>query len=152
MEVKSVLDKRELRKSIDAIMRLRSVGKKRHYVTQGILVEDGKAKTVSLKQTLSVPPRNYIVAFSQKGLGPTFENFGAKLRKCLDEDNSHVHGVCVLDRNWFAGRVAYKWPAQLFGAEGNGLLNLYMSILKGQQNFGVYPMDLDAYLPKTEGA
>lgn len=149
VEVKSVLDKRELRNSMDAIMRLRSVGKKRHYVTQGILVEDGRVKTVSLKQTFSVPPRNYIVAFSQKGLGPTYENFSSKLRTCLDEDDSHVHGVCVLDRNWFAGRVAYKWPAQLFGAEGNGLLNLYMSILKGQQNFSVYPMDLDAYLPKT---
>jgi hypothetical protein len=151
VEVKSVLDKRELRRSIDAIMRLRTVGKKRHYVTQGFLIEDGKVKPVSSKQTLSVPPRNYIVAFSQKGLGPTYEHFAAKLRRCLDEDNSHVHGVCVLDRDWFAGRAAYKWPAQLFGKEGNGLLSLYASILKGQQNFSVYPMDLDAYLPKATG-
>jgi len=147
VEVKSVLTKRELRSSMDAIVRMRSVGKQRHYVVQGVLMEEGKRpKAVSLKQVQTVPPRNYIVAFSQKGLGPTYERFCANLRNCLDEDDSHVHGVCVLDADWFAGRVAFQTPAQLYGGEGNGLLSLYVSILKGQQNFNVYPMDLDAYL------
>lgn len=146
VEVKSVLTKRELRSSMDAIMRLRSVGKKRHYVIPGLIIEDGKGKSVSLKRIQTVPPRNYIVAFSQKGLGPKYENFCTNLRECLDEDDSHVHGVCVLDRNWFAGRTPFKQPAQLFGSEGHGLLNLYVNILKGQQNFNVYTMDLDAYL------
>lgn len=148
VEVKSVLDKRELRKSMDAIMRLRAVGKKKHYITQGVALEDGKIKRVSIKQTISVPPRNYIVAFSQRGLGPSYESFCSNLRNCLNEDDSHVHGVCVLDRDWFAGRIAFRPNAELFGAEGDGLLNLYVSILKAQQNFGVYPMDLEAYLPK----
>ena len=148
VEVKSVLTKRELRNSMDAIMRMRSVGRKRHYVVQGVVMEEGKLpKAVSLGQVQTVPPRNYIVAFSQEGLGPTYERFSANLRKCLDEDDSHVHGVCVLDPDWFAGRVAFQKPAQLYGSEGNGLLSLYVSILKGQQNFNVYPMDLDAYLP-----
>jgi hypothetical protein len=147
VEVKSVLTKVELRKSMDAIMRMRSVGKKRHYVVQGVAVEVGKPpRAISLKQIQTVPPRNYIVAFSQRGLGPTYERFTANLRKCLDEDDSHVHGVCVLDQNWFAGRVAFQRPTQLHGSEGSGLLSLYVSILKGQQNFNVYPMDLDAYL------
>ena len=136
-------------------MRMRSVGKKRHYVVQGVVVEAGKLpRAISLKQVQTVPPRNYIVAFSQKGLGPTYERFSANLRKCLDEDDSHVHGVCVLDQNWFAGRIAFRRPAQLHGGEGNGLLSLYVSILKGQQNFNVYPMDLrNAYLanPTVDG-
>jgi hypothetical protein len=41
-------------------------------------------------------------------------------------------------------------PADLRGAEGDVLLNLYVSILKAQRNFSIYPMDLDAYLPKSE--
>jgi hypothetical protein len=147
VEVKSVLTRVELRKSMDAIMRMRSVGKKRHYVVQGVAVEVGKPpRAISLKHIQTVPPRNYIVAFSQRGLGPTYERFTANLRKCLDTDDSHVHGVCVLDQNWFAGRVAFQRPTQLHGSEGSGLLSLYVSILKGQQNFNVYPMDLDAYL------
>jgi hypothetical protein len=151
VEVKSVLTKRELRDSMDAIMRLRSVGKRRHYVVPALQIEDGNAKSVLLKQVQTVPPRNYIVAFSQKGLGPRYEDFCTKLRECLDEDDSHVHGICVLDSNWFAGRMAFKpRPAQLFGREGHGLLDLYVNILKAQQNFSVHAMDMDAYLTDIE--
>jgi hypothetical protein len=152
IEVKSELTKQELRKAMDAIMLMRSVGGKRHYVVPGVQIEDGKPRSVLFRQTHTVPPRNYIVAFSQRGLGPEYEDFSTNLRKCLDEDNSHVHGVCVLDRDWFAGRVAFRSPAQLFGSEGDGLLNLYVNILKAQQNFSVHPMDLDAYLPTTDEA
>jgi len=151
LEVKSVLTKRELRNSMDAIMRIRALGKKRHYIVPRVLIQDGKAKAASFKQIQTVPPRNYIVAFSQRGLGQKYADFCNNLRSCLDEDNSHVHGVCVLDRNWFAGRVPYKSPAQLYGSEGSGLLDLYVHILKGQQNFTVHAVDLDAYLPERVG-
>jgi hypothetical protein len=146
VEVKSVLTKKELRNSMDAIMRMRAVGKRRHYMVPGFIIEGDKMTATSFKQVQTVPPRNYIVAFSQKGMGPKYEHFCAKLRECLDEDNSHVHGVCVLDRDWFAGRVPNKSPAQLYGSEGKGLLDLYVHILKGQQNFTVHSMDLDVYL------
>ena len=96
--------------------------------------------------TVTVPPRSYVVAFSQAGLGRTYEAFCQGLRNCLDEHNDHVHGVAVLKNNWFAERRAYRNPAELFGEEGNALLSLYSSILKGQQNFAVYPLDLDVYL------
>lgn len=132
---------------MDAIMRLRSVGSKRHYVVPTLVLDQGKTTLAPTKQTLTTPPRNYIVAFSQRGLGPKFEDFCRNLRHCLDEDNSHVHGVCVLDKDWFAGRIPFRTPAELFGAQGRGLLSLYAHILKAQQNFAVYPMDLDAYSP-----
>jgi hypothetical protein len=72
------------------------------------------------------------------------------LRLCLDETDMHVHGVCVLNKNWFAGRVPFRRPAELFGTDDNALLSFYCSILKGQQNFSVHQMDLDAYLPDAE--
>jgi hypothetical protein len=128
-------------------MRLRSVGKKRHYLIRELqVVEGGQIKEVLQKRVLEVPPRNYIFAFSQSGLGRTYDDFCGKLRKCLDEKNAHVHGVCVLDQNWFAGRQAFRTPAELFGQHGNGLLTLYFYFLKVQENYHVYPMDLEAYL------
>jgi hypothetical protein len=116
IEVKSVLDKQELRKSIDAIIRMRSIGSKRHYVVQGLAARGTEIVLSPTTQIQTVPPRNYVVAFSQKGLGPKFEDFCSKLRTCLDEDDSHVHGVCILDEDWFAGRIAYRKPAELIGA------------------------------------
>lgn len=153
IEVKSTLDKAELRDSMDAIMKMRSVGKERHYVVPGFRQVEGRLVSDPVKQTLSTPPRNYIVAFSQSGLGPKFEDFCLNLQNCLEQDQSHVHGVCVLEEDWFAGRWAHKPErANLFGSQQHGLLSLYVSILRAQQNFAIYPMDMDAYFPDAAGA
>jgi hypothetical protein len=150
VEVKSVLTKAELRKSIDAIQRIRTVGKERHYIVPTVVVDaSGGSKVQNAKRTLGVPPRSYIVAFTQSGLGRTYEDFKKRLCGCLDEQDRFVHGVCVLSKNWFAGRIAYKKPTELYGSEGHALLSLYVSILKGQQNFSVYVMDIDPYLPES---
>jgi hypothetical protein len=147
IEVKSSLTKRGLRESLTAIRKIRKVGSKKHYAMPAIAFNaDGKPTMEIRHLTSTVPPRSYIVAFGQKGLGKGYEGFCQTLRVCLDEHNDHVHGVAVLENDWFAGRRASRNPAELFGNEGNALLSLYSSILKGQQNFAVYPLDLDMYL------
>ncbi|MCA6098896.1 DUF6602 domain-containing protein [Bradyrhizobium australafricanum] len=146
IEVKSVLNAERLDQSIKAIMRMREVCKERHYMVPGFKTIKGKRTATSKKHKGTVPPRNYIFAFSQKGLGPTYDHFCAKLRARLDSDHSHVHGVCVLDRNWFAARQAFRTPAELFGRDGNGLLTFYFNLIKGQENYLVHPIDLEAYL------
>lgn len=49
-----------------------------------------------------------------------------------------------------AGRkptLGVLWPAsELYGWDSDGLLRLYSALLKGQQSYSVYPIDLDAYL------
>jgi len=150
IEVKSTLRKKDLDKSIDDIMQMRRVGSQKKYIMPATVMEEGKPHSVMVRVTEKTPPRNYVVAFSQQGLGPKYSDFCSRLKDCLNEKNAHVHGVCVLDENWFAGRVAFKNPAELYGGEGNGLLRFYSHILKGQQNFAVHAMDLYAYLT-TDG-
>ncbi|WP_155256226.1 DUF6602 domain-containing protein [Mesorhizobium loti] len=151
IEVKSVLTKKELRDSLGAIRKIRNVGSKKHYIFQGVATDtDGKLVPFNGPMTITVPPRSYIVAFGQKGMGKTYEGFCQTLRQCLDEHDDHVHGVAVLANDWFAARVAFKRPTILLGKDGNALLSLYSSILKGQRNFAVYPLDLDAYLRETK--
>lgn len=99
-----------------------------------------------VKRMATVPPRSYLVAFCQKGLGGTYEQFCASLKECLDQQDRFLHVVCILDSNWYAGRIAYRKPSELYGDSKNALFNLYLSILVGQQNYSVYPMDLEAYL------
>lgn len=153
IEVKSVLTRRELRTSMDAIMQMRKVGSQKKYIVPTTVIESGKPPSSKMLQyTERTPPRNYIVGFTQKGLGPSYQHFCDKLRACLDKDDSHVHGVCVLKENWFAGRRAFRTPTGLFGGDGNGLLTLYSHILKAQQNYAVHAMDLDAYLPREPSA
>lgn len=134
IEVKSVLSLAELKKAIADIQLLRQVGQERHYIV------DGK------RQSSSVPPRSYVVGFRHSGLGRNYGAFKNCLAAILDERDAHVHGVCLLNKNWFALRKPYAKPAVLLGKQGDALTQLYRSILQGQDNFAVYPMDVGRYL------
>jgi hypothetical protein len=56
----------------------------------------------------------------------------------LENPDTFIHGVCMLKDDWFA--------SELYGWDSNGLHRFYSSLPKGQQNYNVYPIDLDAYL------
>jgi hypothetical protein len=99
---------------------------------------------------ITTPPRSFIVGFKQSGLGKDYDQFKSKLEKILNDGDAHVHGVCILEDDWFAMRKAYVKPALLLGKKGNSLTQLYRSILTGQENFAVYPMNVRAYLPGDE--
>jgi hypothetical protein len=138
IEVKSILDSDTLQKSVADIMRLRKIGSAKEYVVD--------QKRVIIKTT----PRSYIVGFKQRGLGKNYTQFRTKLAELLNEKDAHVHGVCILENDWFAFRKAYAWPAVLLGREGNSLTQLYRAILVGQYNYAVYPMDIRPYLGEDE--
>jgi hypothetical protein len=74
-----------------------------------------------VKHVATVPPRSYIVGFRQTGLGKTYSDFRVSLQRVLEEKETFVHGVCVLDRNWFTGRIAFKPASDLYGKDGNAL-------------------------------
>ncbi|MGY4256759.1 hypothetical protein ACVI1L_003827 [Bradyrhizobium sp. USDA 4516] len=146
IEVKSRLTKREFEKSLAAIRTLRSLGSQRHYIVPSYTKKGKRLVSRPVKRTLDVPPRNYVVAFAQEGFGKTYSEFKTNLSASLDNPDTFIHGVCILKDDWFAGRIAYEPPSELYGWDRNGLLRFYSSLLKGQQNYSVYPIDLDAYL------
>lgn len=149
IEVKSVLNKAEFRKSLAAIRKLRSLGSQRHYVVRGIARDGERMVSTSVRQVLDVPPRNYVIAFEQSGFGRSYSEFKKKLSASLENPDTFIHGVCILKDDWFAGRIAYKPASELYGWDSNGLLRFYSALLKGQQNYNVYPIDLDAYLDQS---
>jgi hypothetical protein len=154
IEVKSVLTKKEFRKCLSDIRKIRTLGSRRHYIAPEITRRDRNLVITNTRRVLTVPPRNYVIAFSQTGFGKTYAAFKRNLTKSLEEPETFIHGVCVLRDDWFAGRVAYEPASKLYGSEKDGLLNFYVSLLKGQQNYNVFPIDLDAYLtdlPNDEG-
>ncbi|WP_439402642.1 DUF6602 domain-containing protein [Bradyrhizobium sp. DASA03068] len=148
IEVKSRLDKTEFENSLTAIRKIRALGKQRHYIVPNLVGGGGRiVATEPIKQIRNVPPRNYVLAFAQEGFGDTFAEFKERLQERLENPDTFIHGVCILKDDWFAGRIAYKPASELYGWSSDGLLRFYASLLKGQQNYTVHPIDLDAYLP-----
>lgn len=152
IEVKSVLTKAEFHKSLAAIRKLRSLGSQRHYIVPAFRKEGDRLVSDPIKRVLNVPPRNYVIAFEQKGFGRTYSDFKEKLSSNLENPDTFMHGICILKNDWFAGRLAYKPASDLYGWDRDGLLRFYSALLKGQQNYSVYPIDLDAYLDQIPGA
>jgi hypothetical protein len=35
-------------------------------------------------------------------VGKNYDQFKSKLKKMLNDGDSHVHGVCILENDWFA--------------------------------------------------
>lgn len=151
IEVKSVLTKAEFHKSLAAIRKLRSLGSQRHYIVPAFRQEGDRLVSDPIKRVLNVPPRNYVIAFEQKGFGRTYSDFKEKLSSNLENPDTFIHGICILKNDWFAGRLAYKSASDLYGWDRDGLLRFYSALLKGQQNYSVYPIDLDAYLDQIPG-
>jgi hypothetical protein len=147
IEVKSLLTKAEFRKSLAAIRTLRSLGSRRHYIVPGFVKEGDRIVSKPAKRTLNVPPRNYVFAFEQSGFGKTYDEFKKRLSASLDDPDTFIHGVCILKDDWFAGRIRDRPASDLYGWHRDGLLRFYSQLLKGQHNYNVYPIDLDAYLP-----
>lgn len=151
IEVKSTLTKSTLEQSLTAIRKLRELGRKKYYDTPVTCINPkGSLTLASRKLIMTVPPRSYVVAFEKRGLGNNYTKFCKTLKSCLDREDDHIHGVSVLDNDWFVGRIPHKIPTQLFCKEENSLFYLYSSILEGQNNFAVYPLDLDEYLNRSQ--
>ena len=61
--------------------------------SDGLIDAEGTRTVVTHLAISKVPPRSYVVAFGQRGLGKTYEAFCHTLKGYLDEHNDHVHGV-----------------------------------------------------------
>ena len=111
IEVKSTLTKSELRSSLRAIRKTREMGSRKHYVVPTVSIDAEGTRTVVTHPAISkVPPRSYVVAFGQRGLGKTYEAFCHTLKGYLDEHNDHVHGVAVLERTGSRGGYPIAIP------------------------------------------
>ncbi|MBR0938804.1 DUF6602 domain-containing protein [Bradyrhizobium jicamae] len=153
IEVKSLLNKAEFEKSLAAIRTIRKLGEQRHYIVPNLVVEgDRVVPKEPVPKTRDVPPRNYVLAFAQDGFGKTFADFKQRLSAILGNPETFIHGVCILKDDWFAGRVAHKPASELYGWGKDGLMRFYTSLLKGQRNYTIHPIDLNAYLPDDDGA
>jgi len=130
IEVKATLTPKELDASLQDIRGLREIGSRKHVVISRYEDVGGNKKVVSEKRISTVPPRSYVVAFRQRGLGRSYDDFAGALLGGLEKVDTHVHGVCVLSTDWFAARKPMTTPAMVVGQEGEALLNLYLSILR----------------------
>ena len=151
VEVKRLLEKKDLRKVLRDIQQVRTLGAERWYTTYATVPKDasnpGQGITGHLQFQLSVPkPRSYLIAVRHKGW-PDVNTLVADLAAELRTMPTHFHGLAVLEADWFITLEAYSTPGEGLKAEtGNSLLRFVNDLLHGISSIPMYQMSFDRYL------
>jgi hypothetical protein len=149
VEVKGVLTRKDLQGIADATAMIRALAphgyKAVHAVRRVPLPEGGEGLVthVLAQPTRLPPPRSFVFAFSQKGFKSPDQ-----LKKALETTrrSSHIHGLVVLDKNWFFVQQPYSRPRHFEYATDNALMLLVKQMINSMSSLPIAPMSVDRYL------
>ncbi len=157
VEVKGVLEKarkgRKKATDIDAafanIAKIRKLAKHKKYVEYTAHPKncDRQEKKVIEPNyyKMVLPPMAYIFAYAKKGWR-TLNDFRLDLEEHLGRHtDAHLHGIVVLEKNWFAFQESYNSPVSVQAFEGNVLIRFVNTLLRGIQSIPMAIASIDDY-------
>jgi len=151
MEVKRLLQKKDLHKILMDIQHIRTLGEERHYVAYTSVPKSDEHPNQLVTGQIEFrrpdpKPRSYVVAFSQKGWS-NLNAFIDDLRSALETVNTHIHGIVVLDADWYVTLDAFSTPQTgLRGETGNSLLHFVHNVMHSVASMEMNPASIDRYL------
>ncbi len=135
IEVKTTLRSGDLKQSIENNKRMRSLKDDKEYVTYETddkTKEKPVVKAITHKNTLA--PRSFIFAFDTDY--SSIQKLHSSIRRLVQEYETHLHGVFVLDRGWFvAQRATFGDSPKLIIAEDNGVEAFCLTLLRSIDSF-----------------
>ncbi len=145
VEVKSLLNGDEIGKFTKAVRTVRDLASEKRYVVYGTH-DDGKGHSVvgehEVTQTLS--PRSFM--FAIKSDYTDIRNVESSLKECTEKNGAHVHGMAVLDKDWFFQQIAFRNPHEFICKEGQSLAAFCARVLASIQSINVLPASMRRYL------
>lgn len=149
VEVKGRLEKRDLKKICEDIAKIRALGEYRYYIKyRAVAKSDAQPTKLVVGQTehhSGVPPRAFVFAYEQRGW-QTLSEFLDSLREAAREIPAHIHGLAVLDSDWYVTQEAYAEDSPKYQAtEGDALLNFVNGMLHSIGSITMMQMSIDRY-------
>ena len=144
IEVKGVLERKEIDKSFEHIAYIRELAKCKNYVRYvGRPKNDNEPDKLivkSEKYNFPLSPRSYIFAYAKKNWR-TLDNFKSYLKESLEKHSgAHLHGIMILEKNWFAFQEPHSENnVEIHVFNDNALIRFTNTLLRGIQSM---PMDI----------
>ena len=151
IEVKGLLSSKDLKKSVADIARLRRLAERGRYVLHGSVPVSPAQPTKRVGAMLEVPrqlaPRTYVFAFDAAGW-KTIDSFASAWKRALSTvQRRHLHGVAVLNRNWFLYQLPYTDKrVELKTFSDNALLRFTNKLLTDISGMQMQQASLNRYL------
>jgi hypothetical protein len=151
VEVKRLLEKKNLPKILADIQKIRVLGAERWYAAYAAVpksaTDSGQSITGQIQFQLSKPPpRSYVIAIRQKGWAD-IGAFTNDLATALETTPTHIHGAVILESDWYVTLKAYSTPRTgLKPKTENSLLRFVNDLLPAIASMPMYQMSFDRYL------
>lgn len=147
--------KTDLGSTLESISIVRKLADDKQYISYKSVQKKGHPpdhRVVSkkvLKSTL--PPRSFLFAY-HTDQWQDIDKLGDYIERCLLEHMSaHLHGVVVMDKDWFFKQISYTGDERrVIRKTGDCLLKFTNALLHGIQSMPMYPMDIDVYHEPNE--
>ncbi len=157
VEVKGVIERArkgrkkatDLDNTLSNIAKIRTLAKNKKYVEYAARPknqynQERKVIEQNYFET-SLPPRAYIFAYAKKGWRK-LEDFRLDLKEHLERHiDAHLHGIVLLDKDWFAFQESYTSPVSVQAFKGNALLRFINTLLRGIQSMPMGIASIDDY-------
>jgi hypothetical protein len=149
VEVKGRLEKRDLKKICEDIAKMRALGHHRYYLKYGAVPKSEAQPTTRVvgqaELHSGVPPRAFVFAYEQRGW-KTLSGFSENLREAARDFSVHIHGLAILNSDWYVTQEAYADdPPKFHAVEGDALLNFVNGMLHSIGSVKMMQMSIDRY-------
>lgn len=145
VEVKSVLNREAIQSAVGTVKTVRNLGEEKKYVLyQMIDVGEGNLVAAEMQTPVPLPPRSFI--FSIRSEFGSAQKIADELREALEANAAHIHGLAVLEKDWFIHQVAHKLPAKLVVMEDRALARFCAMVLYSVQSMQILPASMRQYL------
>jgi hypothetical protein len=149
VEVKGCLEKRDLPKICEDIAKLRALGQQRYYLRYSGVPKSEEQPTNQVVGGIElhskVPPRAFVFAYEQKGW-KSISDFVDSLTEAGRDISVHIHGLAILDSDWYVSQEAYaENPPKFHASEGDALLNFVNGMLHSIGSVEMMQMSIDRY-------
>ena len=142
--------KKDLGSTLESIAKIRKLAEDKQYVRYVSVQkknhpEDHRVVSKRILRS-TVPPRSFLFAYHTEEW-KNMDSLGEYIEHCLqDHLCAHVHGVVVLDKDWFFKQESFTGDKRhVFRSKGDCLLKFVNALLHGIQSIPMYPMDIDVY-------
>ena len=155
VEVKATLRHGDLTKIFQDIQKIRAMAEHRWYLHYRSEPKDSARPderiVVPDEFKIAKPPaRSFVFAFSQEGWS-SIDSLVASMKNVAKETAAHVHGLVVLDQNWYLAQEAYAGvEAKYYKFSKNALLQFVNGMIHGLASMPMFQCSIDRYFGKAK--
>ena len=146
IEVKRILQSKDIKPCVEAIARIRRLAKEKWYLRYGLQPVAGQEKrqVVAEEYQDTLAPRTFVVAYDTQFASS--ESLQDAWTEALNANpDAHLHGCVVLSKNWYFSQIAFLTPTGVIVEEQHALVHFLSGVLTAASSMNMALASMNRY-------